>query len=97
MRNLHRVGGNPITAEAQGLYAKKDLLRREGVQHAAYLHDNLNAQRHSERYVAKIARERKAHGPIARLGEVREARARFSPVKTPGVDDYATDRRPVAA
>ena len=44
-----------------------------------------------------VVRERKGHGSIAPLREVREARDCFLPVKAPRVDNYTVGRRRVDA
>lgn len=64
---LPSIGCNAVAAHTQRLYDQEYLLRGEGVQDTAHLHDHLDAERHGKGGASESAGEGEDYGPLTTL------------------------------
>lgn len=92
-----RVAGVALAAQRQGLHTQHQLLRRKGVQRAAYIAQDLDPNADGEGDLAECFPELQAMVAVAWLDHLREARGVGAPVEVSAVDDDAADGGAVAA
>ena len=97
LRQLQRVLGVPLGAQAQRLDAEQELLRREGAHAGAQVAQDLDAHAQDPGQRAEGVEKFQAVEARGRLVHLREARGRGGPVELAAVDDDAADGGAVAA